>query len=75
MIFFKVLIKFLYANLSGGTLLISVMSQQYSSLIELYIYYHKISPFMKIYIFPILRYVRAKITVGAFGIKLDRLVY
>ena len=34
--FFKVLVNFMYAALSGGTVLIYVMSQQYNCLMELY---------------------------------------
>ena len=34
--FFKVLVNFLYAALSDGTVLISGMSQQYNCLMELY---------------------------------------
>ena len=33
---YKVFIKFVYVALSGGTLLISVMSQQYNCVMELY---------------------------------------
>ena len=38
---------FLYVALSGGTLLISVMSQQYNCLMELYTNFYKILLFMK----------------------------
>ena len=45
--------------LSGGTLLISVMSQQYNCLMELYTKFYKILLFMKMYLPSsfILRYV------------------
>ena len=69
--FFKVLIEFMSAALSGGTLLKSVMSQQYSSEMELHV--HKLSQnftFPWKYIFLILFYVRAKIIVHAVMTKL-----
>ena len=40
--FLKGLINFVYVTLSGGTLLISVMSQQYNCLMELYTHFYKI---------------------------------
>ena len=42
---FKVLINFLSAALSGGTLLQYVMSQQYNCLMELHINFHTIFTF------------------------------
>ena len=73
---FKVLLNFLYAALSGGTVLISVMSQQYNCLMELYtnINLFKIL-FMKMHLPStfILRYVRVKMIVHAFMIELDQL--
>ena len=66
----------MYVALSGGTLLISVMSQQYNCLMELYTNF-----FMKMY-FPssfILRYmymyVRAEMNVHAFMNELDQKDY
>ena len=48
-----VLVNFLYATLSGGTVLISVMSQQYNCLIELYtnfnFSYHEIASSLYFY--------------------------
>ena len=63
----------MYVALSGGTLLISVMSQQYNCLMELYTNFYKILLFMKIYLFSsfILRYVRAEINVHAFMNEFD----
>ena len=43
--FFKGFINFVYVALSGGTLLISVMSQQYNCLMELYTNFYKIFTF------------------------------
>ena len=40
----------MYVALSGGTLLISVMSQQYNCLMELYKFFYKIVLFMKMYL-------------------------
>ena len=75
--FFKVLVNFLYAALSGGTVLIPVMSQQYNCLMELYTNFTKFSLFMKMHLPStlILRYVRAKMIVHAFMIELDQLDY
>ena len=66
--FFKGFIIFVYVALSGGTLLISVMSQQYTCPMELYTHFYKISLFMKMYLPSsfILRYVRAEMNVHAF---------
>ena len=77
MIFYKVLSNFLYAALSGGTVLISVMSQQYNWLMELYTNFTKLLIFMKIYLPStfILWYVRAKMIEHAFMIELDQLDY
>ena len=58
-------------------MLISVMSQQYKFLMELYTNFTKFSLFMKMHrpsTF-ILRYVRAKMIVHAFMIELDQLDY
>ena len=64
------------AALSGGTMLKFVMSQQYSSLLELFIKYPK----KKKITFPentfsLSFYVRAKMIVHAFVIQLDQLVW
>ena len=58
---FKVLVNFLCAALSGDTVLISVMSQQYNCLMALYTNFTKFSLFMKMHLPStfILRYVRA----------------
>ena len=48
--FFKGFINFVYVALSGGTLLISVMSQQYNCLMELYTKFYQILFFMKMYL-------------------------
>ena len=68
---FSVFINFLYATLSGGTLLQSVMLQQYNCIGTVHIF-HKILLFMKIHLPSpfILRYVRAKMIVHAFMIEL-----
>ena len=75
--FFKVSVNFLYAALSGGTVLISVMSQQYNCLVELYKKITNILLLMKMFLPStfILRYVRAKMTVHAFMIEPDQLDY
>ena len=67
-IFFKVLVNLLYAAFSGGTVLISVMSQQYNCLMELYTHFTKFSLFMIMHLPStfILRYVMAKMIVHAF---------
>ena len=64
----------MYVALSGGTFLISVMSQQYNSLMELYTNIYRILLFMKMYLPSsfILRYVRAEINVHGFMIELDQ---
>ena len=65
----------MYVALSGGTLLISVMSQlQYNCLMELYTHFYKILLFMKMYLPSsfILSYVRAEMNVHAFMNELDR---
>ena len=61
--FSKVSFYFVYVALSGGTLLISVMSQQYNCLMKLYTKFYKICIFMKMYLPSsfVLRYVRAEI--------------
>ena len=68
---FKGFINVVYVALSGGTLLISVMSQQYNCLMELY------TLFLKMYLPSsfILRYVRAEMNVHAFMNKLDQKDY
>ena len=61
--------SFGYVALSGGTLLISVMSQQYNCLMELYtIFKQNCILFMKMYLPSslIIRYVRAEMNVHAF---------
>ena len=67
----------MYVALSGGTLLISVMSQQYNSVMELYTHFYKILLFMKMYLPSsfILRYVRAEMNVHAFMNELDQKDY
>ena len=56
-------------------MLISVMSQQYNCLMELYTNFMKFSLFMKLHLPStfILRYVRAKMILHAFMIELDQL--
>ena len=67
----------MYVALSGGTLLISVMSQQYNCLMELYTNFYKILLLMKMYLPSsfILRYVRAEMNVHAFMNALDQKDY
>ena len=67
----------MYVALSGGTLLISVMSQQYNCLMELYTNFYKILLFMKMYLPSsfILRYVRDEMNVHAFMNELDQKDY
>ena len=67
----------MYVALSGGTLLIFVMSQQYNCLMELYTIFYKISLFMKMHLPSsfILRYVRSEMNVHAFMIELDHKDY
>ena len=66
----------MYVALSGGTLLISVMSQQYNCLLELYTHFYKLL-FMKMYLpsSVILRYVRAEMNVHTFMNELDQKDY
>ena len=83
--FFKGFINCVYVALSGGTLLISVMSQQYNCLMELFTFFfffffflkYKISLFMKMHLPSsfILRYVRSEMNVHAFMIELDQKDY
>ena len=75
--FSKGLINFVYVALSGGTLLIYVMSQQYNCLMELYTNFYKILPFMKMYLPSsfILRYVRADMNEHAFTNELYQTDY
>ena len=63
--------------MSGGTLLISVMSQQYNCLMELYTKFKKKLLFMKMYLPSsfILKYVRAEMNVHAFVNELDQKDY
>ena len=74
---FQSFINFVYVALSGGTLLISVMSQQYNCLMELYTNFYKISLFVKMHLPSslILRYmyVRAEMNVHAFMNELDQM--
>ena len=67
----------MYVALSGGTLLISVMSQQYNCLMELYANFDKIVLFMKMYLPSsfILRYDRTEMNVHAFMNELDQKDY
>ena len=67
----------MYVARSGGTLLISVMSQQYNCLMELYPNFYKVLLFMKMYL-PfsfILRYVSAEMNVHAIMNELDQQDY
>ena len=75
--FFKGFINFMYVALSGGTLLISVMSQQYNCLMELYTNLYKILLFEKMCLPSsfLLRYVRAEMNVHAFMNELDQKDY
>ena len=76
--FFKGFINFAYVALSGGTLLIYVMSQQYNCLKELYTNFYKSLLFMKMYLPPSLilyRYVRDEMNVHAFMNELDQKDY
>ena len=68
-------INFVYVALSGGTLLISVMSQQYNSLMELYTHFYKILLFMKMYLPSSFILVRAEMNVHAFMNELDQKDY
>ena len=74
---FKGLINFVYGALSGGTLLISVMSQLYNCLMELYTNFYKLLLFMKMYLSSsfILKYFRAEMNVHAFMNALDQKDY
>ena len=67
----------MYVALSGGTLLIYVMSQQYNCLMEVYTNFYKIALFMKMYLPSsfILRYVGAEMNVHAFMNELDQKDY
>ena len=63
----------MYVALSGGTLLIYVMSQQHNYLMELYTNFYKILLFMKMY-HPLLLYLGVlglKMNVHAFMSELD----
>ena len=67
----------MYVALSGGTLLISVMSQRYNCLMKLYTNFLKFLLFMKMYLPSsfVLRYVRAEMNVHAFMNELDQKDY
>ena len=67
----------MYVALSDGTLPISVRSQQYNCLFELYTKCYNISLFMKMHLPSsfILRYVRPEMNVHAFMNKLDQKDY
>ena len=67
----------MYVALSGGTLLIYVMSQQYNCLMELYTNFYKIFTFHENVssLFFVLRYVRAEMNVHAFMNELDQKDY
>ena len=67
----------MYVALSGDTILISVMSQEYNCLMELYTNFYIILLFMKTYLPSsfILRYVRAEMNVHAFMNELDQKDY
>ena len=75
--FSKVFMNFVYVALSGGTLLIYGMSQQYNCLMELYTNSYKIVLFMKMHLPSsfILRYVMVEINVHAFMNDLDQKDY
>ena len=70
-------VSFVYVALSGGTLLLSVMSQQYNCLMELYTNFYKMVLVMKMYLPSslILRCVRAEMNVHAFMNELDKKDY
>ena len=70
--FFKGFINFMYVALSGGTLLISVMSQQYNCLMALYKNVYKLLLFMKMYLPISCILVRAEMNVHAFMNELDQ---
>ena len=75
---FQIFINIVYVALSGGTLLISVMSQQYNCLMELYTNFCKILLFTKMYLpssFMLNRYVTAEMNVHAFMNELDQKDY
>ena len=67
----------MYVALSGGILLIYVMSQQYNCLLELYTNFYKILLCMKMYLPSsfILRFVRTEMNVHAFMNELDQKDY
>ena len=67
----------MYVALSGGTLLIYVMLQQYNCLMELYTNFLKFLLFIKMYLPSsfVLRYVRAEMNVHAFMNELDQKDY
>ena len=68
----------MYVALSGGTLLISVMSQQYNCLMELYTNFYKLLLFVKMYLpssFILTRYVGAEMNEHSFMNELDQKDY
>ena len=67
----------MYVALSGGTLLIAVMSQLYNCVMELYTNFYKILLFIKMFLPSsfILGYVRAEMNVYAFMNELDQKDY
>ena len=67
----------MYVALSGGTLLVSVMSQQYNCLMELYTNFYKFLLYMKMYLPStfIFSYVRAEMNMHAFMNELDQKDY
>ena len=73
----KGFINCVYVALSDGPLLISVMSQQYNCLMELYTNFYNILLFMKMHLpsSVILRYYRADMNVHAFMNELDQKDY
>ena len=77
--FSKVLFNFVYVTLSGGTLLISVMSQQYNCLMELYTKFSQNFTFHKyvssLFFLYFNRYVRTEMNVHAFMNELDQKDY
>ena len=69
--------NFVYVALSGGFLLISVMSQQYNCLMELFTIFYKILLFLKMCLSSSFtrRYVRAEMNVHVFMNELDQKDY
>ena len=70
--FFKGFVNFVYVALSSGTLLISVMSQQYNCLMELYTHFYKnFHKNVSSLFFYTYMYVRAEMNVHAFMNEID----